>query len=47
MPSGRSAHRDPAGEAEVAVEPRVEEEPAVGLHAEHLPAGLDVVGVAA
>ena len=41
------AHRDPAGEPEVAVEPGVEDEAAVGLHREHLPAGLDVVGVAA
>ena len=43
----RPAHGDPAGEAEVAVEPRVEEQAAVGLDAEQLPAGPRVVGVAA
>ena len=34
-----AAHGDPAGEAEVAVEPRAEDEAAVGLDAEQLPAG--------
>ena len=40
-----SAHRDPAGEAEVPVQPRVEQRPAVDLHAQRLPAGLEAIGV--
>ena len=39
------AHRQPATDAEIAVQPRVQPGPAVGLQSDHLPAGHEPVGV--
>ena len=38
-------HRQPAADPEVAVQPRVQPRPAVGLQCDHLPTGHEPVGV--